>query len=166
MSEVEAKIVIERPVDEVFSFYRDFKNLPRFLGDVIDVDQIDSITYQWTIEGPLRVRVHWMIKVTEERTNKLICYETINSPTLKTFWEIYFSAGPRVGETTVREVMRVPLGTLGRVALALIGKPPNEEIASNLHRLKQIMETGRVTDTSHAVAGKFAPRNHRETGSR
>jgi uncharacterized membrane protein len=166
MSEIEAKIVIERPVDEVFSFYRNFKNLPRFLGDVIDVEPIDSVTSHWTIEGPLGVRVHWMTKVTEERTDKLIRYETITSPPLKTFWEIYFAAGPRVGETTVREVMKVPFGTLGRAALALIGKPPNEEIAANLHRLKQIIETGRVTDMSYAVAGKFAPRNHRARGSR
>jgi hypothetical protein len=31
-----------------------------------------------------------------------------------------------------------------------------EEVTSNLHRLKEIMETGKVTDTSYAVAGKFA----------
>ncbi len=40
--------------------------------------------------------------------------------------------------------------------IALLGKFPAEEVASNLHRLKQVMETGRVTDTSYSVAGKFA----------
>jgi hypothetical protein len=42
------------------------------------------------------------------------------------------------------------------VALALIGKLPAEEVSANLHWLKQVMETGHVTDTSDAVAGKFA----------
>jgi hypothetical protein len=55
----------------------------------------------------------------------------------------------------VREVMKTPLGGVGRAALALIGKPPAEEVAANLHRLKELMEIGRVTDESHAVAGKF-----------
>ena len=39
------------PADEVFSFYRNFKNLSRFLGDVMDVEQIDPITSRWTIQG-------------------------------------------------------------------------------------------------------------------
>jgi len=54
--------------------------------------------------------------------------------------------------------MKAPLGRLGRAALALIGKFPAEEMSSNLHRLKEVMETGRVTDTSYSVAGKFSRR--------
>jgi hypothetical protein len=30
-------IVIDRPAAEVFAFYRDFRNLPAFLGDVMEV---------------------------------------------------------------------------------------------------------------------------------
>jgi hypothetical protein len=45
-----------------------------------------------------------------------------------------------------------------RAALALIGKFPAEEVSANLHRLKEVMETGRVTDGSYSVAGKFAQR--------
>jgi hypothetical protein len=54
--------------------------------------------------------------------------------------------------------MQAPLGRLGRAALALIGKFPAEEVSSNLRSLKEVMETGRVTDTSYSVAGKFAQR--------
>jgi hypothetical protein len=61
-----------------------------------------------------------------------------------------------VGQTEVREVMRTPLGPVGRAALALIGKFPLQEMRSNLHRLKEVMETGSVSDTSYSVAGKFA----------
>ena len=50
----------------------------------------------------------------------------------------------------------MPLDRLGRAALALMGKFPTEEVTSNLHRLKELLETGRVTDTSYAVPGKFA----------
>jgi uncharacterized membrane protein len=155
---IEASVTIQRPVEEVFSFYRDIKNLPSFLGDVMAIEQIGPATSRWTIEGPLGMRVNWAIKVTEERTNELIRYETVTSPGLRTYWEIHFAAGSEAGETEVREVMKVPLGRLGRAALALIGKFPAEEVSSNLHRLKELMETGRVTDTSYSVAGKFAQR--------
>jgi hypothetical protein len=41
--------------------------------------------------------------------------------------------------------------------LAFIGKFPAKEESANLHRLKQLLETGRVTDRSYAVSGKFGP---------
>jgi uncharacterized membrane protein len=160
---IEASVTINRPVEQVFSFYRDFKNLPSFLGDVMAIEQIGPATSRWTIEGPLGIRVNWTIKVTEERTNELIRYETVTLPGLKTYWEIHFAPGSKAGETEIREVMKAPLGRLGRAALALIGKFPTKEVSSNLHRLKEVMETGRVTDTSYSVAGKFAQRvNRRE----
>jgi len=54
--------------------------------------------------------------------------------------------------------MRPPLGKLGRGMLALIGEIPAEEVTANLHRLKQLLETGKVTDTSYSVRGKFSGR--------
>src|SRR5215468_10305525 len=107
---IEASVTIQRAVGEVFKFYRDFKNLPRFLGDVMAVEQIGPATSRWTIQGPLGIRVNWTIRVTEERTNELICYETVTPPGLTTRWEIHFTPVPGSGETVVREVMKPPLG--------------------------------------------------------
>jgi len=152
---IEASVTIQRPVGEVFTFYRDFKNLPSFLGDVMAIEQTGRATSRWTIQGPLGIRVSGTIRVTEERTNAVIRYETVTLPGLRTYWEIHFAPGSGAGETEVREVMKVPLGRLGRAALALIGKSPAEEVSANLRRLKQVMETGSVTDTSYSVAGKF-----------
>jgi uncharacterized membrane protein len=152
---IEATVTIQRPVNEVFRFYRDFKNLPSFLGDVMAIEPTGPATSRWTIEGPFGIRAHWTIEVTEVRENELIRYETVTSPTTRTYWEIYFAPGPEPGETQVREVMKAPGGRLVRDALALIGKYPAQEVSANLHRFKQVMETGGVTDTTYAVPGKF-----------
>jgi uncharacterized membrane protein len=153
---IDEAVTIQCAIEKVFRFYRDFKNLPSFLGDVIAVAQIGPAMFRWTIQGPLGVRANWTVRVTEERTNELIRYETIALPGLRTYWEIPFARGTDAGETEVREVMKAPLGRLGRAALALIGKFPAEEMRSNLHRLKEVMETGRVTDTSYSAPSKFA----------
>lgn len=155
----EGHVTIERPIHEVFEFYRDFSNHPRFLGDVMAVHPLGASRYRWTIAGPLGIPVRWTIKVTEVRTNERIRYETMASPRFRTFWDIGFSRGDDPNHTLIHEVLRPPLGWFGRAALALIGKFPDEEVASNLHRLKQLIETGLVTDTSHAVAGKFRRRH-------
>src|SRR4051794_4542014 len=139
----------------VYAFYQDFRNLPKFLGDVMNIEPTGPATSRWTIQGPLHIHVHWNIEVTEERKNELIRYETVGPRNQKVFWELYFSPGPNPGQTEVREIMRSPVGKLGRAALALIGKFPAEEVSANLHRLKQLIETGRVTDIRYAVPGKF-----------
>ncbi len=159
---IEASVTIERPVQTVFEFYREFRNLPKFLGDVMAIEPIDRTTSRWTIQGPLGIRARWKIRITEERPNELIRYETVGPPGLRTSWEIHFAPGSEAGETEVREVMKTPLGRLGRAALGLIGKFPAEEVSSNLHRLKELLETGSVTDTSHSVTGKFAAPSHRK----
>jgi uncharacterized membrane protein len=159
---IEARLRIRRPVGEVFAFYRDFRNLPLFLGDVMAVEPTGPGTSRWRIQGPLGIRVHWTIKVTEARANELIRYETSGLPGLRVRWSVYFEPGAQPGETQLREVMTSPLGRIGRVALALIGKDPMREVTANLHRLKQVMETGRVTDTGYAVPGKFSELGRRE----
>jgi uncharacterized membrane protein len=46
----------------------------------MDIEQIGPATSRWTIQGPLGIRAHWTIRVTEERTNELIRYETVAYP--------------------------------------------------------------------------------------
>jgi uncharacterized membrane protein len=152
---IEARVLIRQPVERVFQFYRDFTNLPGFLGDVMKVEQVDPTTSRWTIQGPFGLRVHWKVRVIEELTDELIRYETVTIPGVRTRWELHFARGSPPGETEVREVMRAPLGRLGRAALAVLGKFPAEEASANLHRLKELMETGKVSDTRHSVPGKF-----------
>jgi hypothetical protein len=96
--------------------------------------------------------------VTGERRNEFISYEAQPLPGLKTTWEIYLSPGSEAGTTQVREVMKTPLGMVGRAGLALVGKPPAGEVSANLHRLKEVLETGTVTDTRYSVATKFTRR--------
>src|SRR5262249_22188038 len=82
---IEASVTIQRAVGEVFRFYRDLKNLPSFLGDVMAVEQIGPATPRWTIQGPLGIQAKWTIRVTEERMNELIRYETVGPPGLRTY---------------------------------------------------------------------------------
>lgn len=155
MATIVESVVIRRPVEDVFRFYTDFRNLPRFLGDVMAVEQIGASTWRWTIQGPLGLEVTWTIEVTETLPDQLIRYETVGLAALRTRWDVYFTRRPNPDETEVCEVMMPPLAGVGRATLELLGKPPAAEMAANLRRLKELMETGRVTYVRHAVAGKF-----------
>jgi len=65
---IEASVTIQRAVSEVFRFYRDFKNLPSFLGDVMAIEQIGPATSRWTIQA--------RIEEMKAATNRVLQIET------------------------------------------------------------------------------------------
>jgi uncharacterized membrane protein len=149
---VTGNVVIRRPVHVVYSFYRNFTNLPRFLGDVAAVEQVADTTYRWIVAGPLGIRVPMTVTITEQRVNQLIRYQTCGPTPLRGRWELTFAVDTAAGGTRVREQLVVPLGAIGRAMLAVIGKFPGREVATNLTRLKQLLETGDASDTPSAAA--------------
>jgi hypothetical protein len=81
------------------------------------------------------------VTVTEQRVDQLIRYQTGGPGPLRGRWELSFAVDAGSGGTRVREQLVVPMGAIGRAALALIGKFPDREVAANLTRLKQLLET-------------------------
>ena len=124
---VTGEVVIRRPVQDVYRFYRDFANLPAFLGDVVAVRQITDTTYRWVVTGPFGSRLPLTVTITEERVDRLIRYRT-TGPLPHGRWELSFTAGTDARSTRVREQLVIPLGVVGRAVLALIGKFPAREV--------------------------------------
>jgi uncharacterized membrane protein len=152
---IEESVVIERPVEDVFAFYQDFRNFPDFLGDVVQVEATGDRTSRWTVKAPLGLELHWTVVVTDMRPNAFIAYQTESTVT-PARWEVSFSPGSNPGTTLVREVMSIPGGSIAKAALAAVGKSPVKEVRANLKRLQELLETGHVTTMDYAVAGKFA----------
>lgn len=50
-NQIEANVTIQRPVSEVFAFYRDFRNLPKLLRGVMEIEPTGPASSRWTIEG-------------------------------------------------------------------------------------------------------------------
>jgi uncharacterized membrane protein len=150
---VEESVLIARPIEQVFAFYTDFRHLPEFLGDVMQVDVLDARRSLWTIRGPLGLGLRMHVVITSLHPNGLIAYRTDGAA--PTRWEIHFARAGTAATTLVRETMTLPGGQLAAAALAALGKPPAHEVRANLARLKEVMETGRVTTLDFAVGGKF-----------
>jgi len=138
---VTGEVVIGRPVQVVYGFYRDFTNLPLVLGDVVAVEQVAGTTYRWIVAGPLGTRLPMTVTVIDQLVNERIHYQTGGPGPLSGQWELAFAVDTDSGGTRIREQLLVPMGAIGRAVLALIGKFPDREVAANLTRLKQLLET-------------------------
>jgi uncharacterized membrane protein len=134
------EVVIGRPVHEVYTFYRDFSNMPRFLDDVVAVRRVADGRYRWIVAGPLGTRIPLTIVVVDERMDRLVRFRSSGPPWLRGGWELSFTEDARAGSTRVRERLVMPLGALGRAVLAMVEKFPQREVAENLTALKRVLE--------------------------
>lgn len=136
---IEGAVIIRRPVETVFRFYRDFRNLPRFLGDIIHVELTGERSFWWTVRTAFGFDVHWPVCVTEIRTNAFIAYE-MQSLLAPVQWSVAFDPADEGAATIVRKQMAFPSGKVAEIVFGVLGKPPACEVQVDLVRLKELME--------------------------
>ena len=63
-------VTINRPVGEVFAYFRDFANLPTFMENVVRIDVLDDTRSHWVVKAPAGKTVEWDARVTEESADR------------------------------------------------------------------------------------------------
>lgn len=139
-------ITVGRPVEEVYAFWNDFTNFPRFMQHVESVEALDDKRSRWQATGPAGTRAEWIAEIVERRDGELISWQTVDEPTLYHTGKVTFRAAPRGEGTVVTVEMRYapPGGPLGAALLKLFRKEPGQQVIDDLRRFKQVMEIGEV----------------------
>ena len=70
-------ITINRPAFEVYAFWHDFKNLPRFMRHLESVDTAGGKLSHWVARGPAGSHVEWDAEVVDDRPNELIAWRSL-----------------------------------------------------------------------------------------
>ncbi len=153
---VDWSITILRPVEEVYSFWRNLENLPRFLRHIHSVRQIDSLHSHWIIQGPSGKMVEWDAEINNDEPNKLIGWRSLPGSEVDTAGSVHFKPAPRDRGTEVQiELQYKPAGgVLGALFAKLLGSDPAKQIREDLRRLKQVMETAEFATTEGQPNGK------------
>jgi uncharacterized membrane protein len=147
-------VTVDKPRDEVYRFWRDFKNLPRFMVNVEDVAPRGEGRTHWKGKGPFGRTVEWDAEIVEDRPNELLAWRTIgggvgNAGTVR----FEPAPGDRGTEVTVELEYQPPGGPVGATVAKLLSPVPSEMNAQNLRRFKQVMETGEVVRSEATVSG-------------
>jgi uncharacterized membrane protein len=153
---VEHSVVVSRPVAEVYRFWRNFENLPRFMDHLESVTVLDESRSHWVAKAPAGTRVEWDATIHNEIENQLIAWRSLPGADVNNAGSVHFIP---VGEnqTEVRVVLSYepPAGKLGAVVAKLLGEEPSKQVADDLRRFKQVMEAIEVTGNSRHPAGRM-----------
>ncbi|RZA06492.1 MAG: SRPBCC family protein [Proteobacteria bacterium] len=141
-----ASATINKPREELFSFFRDFTNFPKFMKHVTRVENIDAKTHRWTIQDKGGALKHWETEIIEERPGEMIAWKTKPDSVFKQTAAVIFE--PAVGGRGTIVSLKVAFDTtLGKIAgqLERVGlADPDAEAAMNVRRFKALLETGEV----------------------
>ena len=147
---VERSLTIAKPVAEVFNFWRNFGNLPRFMNHLERVEITGERTSRWVAKTPLDLQVEWEAEITEERQNELIAWRSLPGSEVENSGSVRFKSAPgdRGTEIIVNLEFQPPGGSAGAAVAKLFGKHPDRQVREDLRRFKQIMETGETATVS------------------
>jgi uncharacterized membrane protein len=145
----EKSVTINRPANELFTFWRDFENLPRFMEHLERVQVIDARRSHWVAKAPAGQRVEWDAEIHNEIPNELIAWRSLPGSEIANAGSVHFRAWPDGHGTEVRVVLSYepPAGRLGDAVARLFGESPSQQVEDDLRRFKQVMEGGEVPVT-------------------
>jgi uncharacterized membrane protein len=151
---VEQSVTINRPVVEVYRFWRNFENLPRFMDHLESVTVIDETRSHWVAKGPAGTRIEWDAVIHNELDDELIAWRSLPGSEVNNAGSVHFT--PTANGTEVRVVLSYepPAGRMGAVVARLLGEEPSKQVEDDLRRFKQVMDLGDVTATSRPHAGR------------
>lgn len=163
-------ITIGRPARELYRFWHDFENLPRFMKHLRSVTASGEGRWRWSADAPLGQSVEWEAEITEDQPNRRIAWRSLPGADIASSGSVRFEPAPGKRGTIVRVELgyEPPGGRAGDLLARLFGKAPDQTIHADLRRFKQIMEVGEIVQSDASAKGwgaaQPAPGNGAQTG--
>ena len=156
---VEESVTINRPVLEVYRFWRNFENLPRFMDHLESVTVIDETRSHWVAKGPVGTRIEWDAVIHNELDDELIAWRSLPGSEVNNAGSVHFTPTADATGTDVRVVLSYepPAGKLGAAVARLLGEEPSKQVADDLRRLKQVMDAGEAVASSKSHGRRVQP---------
>ena len=146
MIQVRKSITVRKPVDEVYGFWHDFENLPRFMRHLVSVTETSDRRSHWVAKAPAGKTVEWDAEVVDDQPNELISWRSLPGADVYNAGEVRFNPAPGDRGTEVRVTMEYhpPMGKLGSKVAMLFREEPGQQVQDDLRHFKQVMETGEI----------------------
>ncbi|MEN9871679.1 MAG: hypothetical protein RLZZ171_2671 [Cyanobacteriota bacterium] len=151
----EKTMTINRSTEELYRFWHDFANLPRFTKHFQEVSVRDSKRSHWVMAGPLDTHVEWDAEIIQDRENELITWASLEGADIGNSGFVEFKplSHDRGTAVTVGIKYDLPAGRVGDAIAKLFGESPEQQIEDDLRRFKMLMETGEIATTEGQPRG-------------
>jgi uncharacterized membrane protein len=155
-SVVEQSVTINRTAEELYDFWRDLRNLPRFMLHLKSVEITSSTRSHWVMEAPVNKSFEWDAEITRDEPGKLISWRSLSGADIENTGTVRFERATGDRGTVVRVSIEFapPGGHLGVALAKLFGEDPKQLVKEDLKRFKQLLEAGEIASTRGQPRGE------------
>ncbi len=143
-------VTIDKPARELYDYWRDFQNLPKFMDNVVNVSPKGTAgSAVWTIKAP-HGTVDVETEMVDDKPGERMAWRSVEGSDIETEGHVAFKDAGQRG-TFVEAVIayRPPAGTAGRLIAKLFRREPEIQARHDLKRFKMLMETGEIAISDH-----------------
>jgi uncharacterized membrane protein len=152
-------ITINKSPEEVYAFWRNFENLPRFMAHLEAVHTFGDHRSHWVAKAPGGTTAEWDAEVVDEIPGRMIAWRSLEGAEVDNSGCVRFERATGGRGTVVNVELRYnpPGGAIGGLFAKLFGEDPGQQIAHDLRSLKQILEVGEVVNSDASIHDRMHP---------
>jgi uncharacterized membrane protein len=153
---VEKSVTINASPEQLYGFWRNFENLPRFMDHLESVKVQDEKRSHWVAKGPVGLDAEWDAEIINEIPNELIGWRSVEGSRVDNAGSVHFNKAVGARGTEVKVVLRYdpPGGKFGALVSKILGEDPDHQVQEDLRRLKQLIETGEIATIAGQPTGR------------
>jgi uncharacterized membrane protein len=142
--QIRKTVTINRPRRDVYAFWRQMENFPRFMKHVESVQEQSPQQSHWVVKAPAGKHVEWDAVLMGERADEFLSWRTAEEADVQNAGSVTFRDAPagRGTEVSVTLTYNPPAGRAGSTLAMLLGEEPSQQVADDLRRAKAVLETG------------------------
>ena len=135
---------IRKSPEELYSFWRNFENLPRIMTHLESVRVLDNRRSHWVAKAPAGTSVEWDAEIINDEPNALIAWRSLGGADVDNAGSVRFVPTADGSATDVKVVIDYipPAGRLGSWIASLFGENPEQQLTDDLQRFKDTIESG------------------------
>ncbi|AUW57309.1 cyclase [Sphingobium sp. SCG-1] len=147
-------VTINKPREELYSFWRDFSNLPTFMDNVQRIDVLSDNRSHWVVKAPAGKTVEWDARLTEDVPGQVLAWEAAEDADVPNSGRVEFRDAQGGRGTIVQATIAYdpPAGIVGKIVAKLFQREPAIQARRDLRRFKQLMETGEISTAARTRA--------------
>jgi len=151
--EVRRSVIVQRTRRDVFAFVRALRNMPRFMTHVTSVEGTGK-TSRWVAEvGP--IKLVWYAEIVDDLPDLRLSWRTLPAGgdlIHEGAIDLEDAPGERGTLLTLSLRFQPPAGVLGASVKGLLRALTSNQLATDLIRLRQLIETGEVASGVRRIA--------------
>jgi uncharacterized membrane protein len=141
---VDESVTINKPISELYRFWRNLENLPRFMSHLESVERVTDTLSRWRARGPAGSDIEWNAEIINEVPDQVIGWKSIEGSDVVSAGSVNFDEVAGGTRVRVRLQYSPPGGKVGAAVARMMGSDPATQIREDLRRFKQMLETGEV----------------------